>query len=120
MTAFRRMNFPALTYVGEKLRRFDWEFLRTVHELYSNLSAILDRGIRFEDNVDAVLVTFTSSGTPDAENTVAHSLGKVPTGYIVYEQDKAGSVYKGPSAWTTSNIYLKCDVATVAVKILVF
>jgi hypothetical protein len=39
---------------------------------------------------------------------------------MVGEADKACSVYDGTTAWTITNIYLKADVATVALKILVF
>lgn len=71
-------------------------------------------------NIDAVYVEFTSSATPDAENTIPHKLGRVPRGIIVVMQDKAASVYKGTTAWTSSNIYLKVNTASVTIKLLVF
>jgi len=86
----------------------------------NSISLILDRGISFLDNVDCVLVTFTSSATPDAENTISHLLGKIPSGFIVYSQDKAGSFYDGSTAFTASNIYVKCDTASVTAKIIIF
>ena len=86
----------------------------------NSISLILDRGISFFDNVDCVLVTFTSSATPDAENTISHLLGKIPSGFIVYSQDKAGSFYDGSTAFTASNIYVKCDTASVTAKIIIF
>lgn len=95
--------------------------LFTILQRFANdVCKILNGGIIFADNVDCALVSFTSSGTPDAENTVAHGLGKVPTGYIIYEQDKAGSLYKGSTSWTKTNIYLKCNVASVAFKAIIF
>lgn len=75
-----------------------------------------DRG----ENMHGEFQQFTTSGTPDAENTIGHGLGAIPIGYIIVWQDKAGSLYQGPStgtAWTSSNIYLKCDVATVTFKV---
>ena len=96
------------------------DLFKAIQDFANRVVVILNRGIKFEDNVDCRLIEFTSSGTPDAENTVAHSLGKVPTGYIVYSVDKAGVVYKGSTTWTTTNIYLKVNVASVAVKIIVF
>ena len=86
----------------------------------NDVCKILNRGIIFEDNIDCVLVTLTSSATPDVENTVAHTLGKVPKGYLVYGQDKAGSLYKGTTTWTNSNIYLKSNVASVTFNIIIF
>jgi hypothetical protein len=91
-----------------------------LNEMQINLNSILNRGITFSENFDAVFVEFTSSATPDAENTVSHSLGKIPTGYIVYSIDKAGVVYRSATTFTSTNIYLKCNVASTAIKILVF
>jgi hypothetical protein len=105
---------------SESSPNFKRELLTALGDVLKKLESILNRGITFSDNVDCKLVSFTSSGTPDAENTVAHGIGKVPTGYIVYSQDKAASLYKGSTAWTATNIYLKCNVATVIVKIVVF
>jgi hypothetical protein len=71
-------------------------------------------------NFNGQWITFTSSGTPDAENTIAHKLDRKPTGYLVGQRDKAGVLYNGTTAWTSTNIYLKCDVATVAFRIMVW
>jgi hypothetical protein len=86
----------------------------------TNMHAILNGGISFGDNVDCSLVTFTSSATPDEENTVGHTLGKIPTGYIIYSQDKAGSLYDSGTTFTATNIYTKCDVASVTFKLIIF
>lgn len=56
----------------------------------------------------------TTHATPDTEFTVAHDLGRAVVGYFVIRLDKAGVVYDSGTAWTTSNIYLKCNVASVA------
>ena len=84
------------------------------------VKTILNGGIKFSDNFDAKMISFESSATPDAENTVAHTLGKTPTGYIVYSRDKASVLYDGGTTWTSTNIYLKANVASVTFKILVF
>lgn len=70
----------------------------------------------FGENVEGQFQVFTTSGTPDAENTIAHDLESVPIGYIVVGQDKAGSLYQKSdtgTTWTSTNLYLKCDVASV-------
>lgn len=114
-------SFPAIfTQNARDLRPFDRDMIQVLGSWAMNLVAILDSGISFSDNVDVASVTFTSSGTPDAENTVAHTLGKIPTGYIVTSLNKAASVYKGTTAWSATNIYLKSNVASTEVKILVF
>lgn len=86
---------------------------------FQNLKAILDGGISMTDNMDVSIVTYTSNATPDTQDTVAHGLGKTPTGFIPVEKDKAGDIYKSASA-DEANLYLKCSVASVAVKLLVF
>jgi hypothetical protein len=70
-------------------------------------------------NLDARYIVQTS-GAADAQNTWAHGLKRIPLGYIVCSQDKAGSVYIGTTAWDTTNIYLRVNVATVALILLVF
>jgi len=67
-------------------------------------------------NMEGEFQQFTSSATPNAENTVAHGLNSIPIGYIILWQDKAGSLYGSPTNgtdWTTTNFYVKCDVASV-------
>ncbi len=96
------------------------DLFNTLTNFHNRIVAILNRGITFTDNIDCVLITLTTSATPDASNTVAHTLGKIPVGYIVYSQNKAGSLYLGGTAWTSSNIYLKSNIASVVFKIIVF
>jgi hypothetical protein len=68
------------------------------------------------ENIAGEFQQFTTSATPNAENTIAHTVGSVPIGYLIFGQDKAGDLYQLSStgtAWTSSNIYLKCSVASV-------
>lgn len=69
------------------------------------------------ENISGEFQVFTSSATPDAENTIAHNLGSVPTGYLIFSQDKAASLYTSGTTWTSSNAYLKCNVASVTYTI---
>lgn len=74
----------------------------------------------FGENLAGQYKAFTSSGTPDAENTVAHNLGAIPIGRIIIYQSKAGGLYGNPdgtggvTVWTSTNAYFKCSVASVA------
>ena len=97
------------------------QLFEAINKMYIELKTILNGGIRFDDNFDACMVTFTTS-TADAQVEVTHTLGKVPAGYIVYAQDKAGSLYTstGGTAWSTTKLYLKCSIASVTFKIIVF
>jgi heptaprenylglyceryl phosphate synthase len=116
MPGLKRTQLPMVT---PDLRLYDKDLSRSLNDLIVNLSVLLDGGLRFVDNMSVELVTLVSSGTPDAENTVAHGLKRVPTGYIIVGLDKAAIVYNG-SAPTTTTLPLKVNVATVTAKILVF
>jgi hypothetical protein len=59
----------------------------------------------------------TSDSTPNTEFMLRHSLGRIPTKFVVVNKDKAGDVYKGSTAWTKQAIYLKCSVASVALTL---
>ena len=87
---------------------------------FSKLIDILNTGLRFADNFDAQLKTYTTNAVADTEDTIAHTLKRVPTGAILYRTDKAVSLYDGGTAWTATDIYLKANVATAAVEILIF
>ena len=75
-----------------------------------------DRG----ENIQGEFQTFTSDGVADTEFSVTHGLKAAPLGRIVLNQDKAGSLYQGPStgtAWDSTTVYFKCDVASVTFDI---
>jgi len=72
-----------------------------------------DRG----ENISGEFLDITTNATPDTEDAFSHTLGSVPIGYIVIGRDKAGVIYDGTTAWTSTSIYLRSDVATVAAKV---
>jgi len=71
-------------------------------------------------NFDAKWQVFTSNGTANTEDTVAHKLGRVPVGVFAGLPDKAAILYKGTTAWTSTNIYVKTSAATTIWNIMVF
>jgi hypothetical protein len=71
-------------------------------------------------NIDAVWVRYVSNAVANTEDTVAHNLGRVPVGIWVSVPDKAAVIYSGGTAWTSTNVFLKADVLTVTVDILLF
>lgn len=122
MTAYKKSPLPSIESVQNMvgLRDLLRTLLRVIDDQSANLAAILNRGVNFTENFDSRSLSFSSSGTPNAENTVAHTLGRIPTGFIVTSIDKSANVYLGGTAWTSTNVYLKVDIATVAVKVIVF
>lgn len=73
-----------------------------------------------EQNIDGVYVDGVTNVTPDTETLYSHILNRVPIGFLVMMRDKAGTIYKGSTAWTNTQISLKSDVASIAFKILIF
>lgn len=65
-------------------------------------------------------ISGTTNATPDTEDAFTHSLGRIPKGFLVVSKDKAGDIYDGGTANTTTALNLKCSVASVAFKIYVF
>ena len=71
-------------------------------------------------NFDAVWVVYTSNGSADTQDKVAHALGRIPGDILVGMPDKSAVIYKGTTAWDSSECYLKASAATVVVNILLF
>lgn len=107
-----------------KTSKPETEFDKTLEsELISysfELSKILNKGLEFSDNFNGKFITISDTGAADSENTLTHSLGRVPSGYFVTKINKASVGYLGSTAWTATNIYLKFNVANCAVTVFVF
>jgi len=107
-----------------KTGRPENEFERTLEQellsAWQELAGIINGGLRFADNNNAQIITISDSGAANSENTVAHTLKRTPTGFIVVNIDKAGVTYDSGTAWSATNIYVKCDVANCVIKLLVF
>ena len=121
MTQYAEPNLPAIFTENQKdLRPFDRDLVQVLGSHGLNLKAILDRGISLDDNVDCRRVSVASHATPGTEFSVAHTLGKIPTGYWVYGQTGAGTLYDGASAWTATTLYLKSDASAKTFRLIVF
>ena len=71
------------------------------------------------DNLKGKWLTYSTNASPDTEDTVTHDLGSVPVGFLTMEPPEAGYLYKGPTPWTTTAIFLKCSAAAQTAKIFV-
>jgi len=120
VTEYAEPNFPAqfIDNPNDPNQQFVRDLVNSLGSWAAVLQAILDKGISLQDNIDADVISYTSNGTPDTEDTVAHTLGKIPTYFIVGDIDKGGIVYRSGTTFTSSNIYVKCTVASAAVKLI--
>jgi hypothetical protein len=91
------------------------------HQLFEALKGRIRFGSGVDgergENVAGEFQVIADTGNADTEITLAHTIGAVPIGYIVIKIDKAGIIYDSGTTWTSSNIYLKCDVANCAVSL---
>lgn len=72
-------------------------------------------------NLDAANVNVVTPTVANTEFPVLHRLGRKPTGYFVVRQDKAVRVYDSSvGSWTERLMYLKADVATATLRIVVY
>lgn len=74
----------------------------------------IDEATTLLAKINGVFISGTTNATPDTESSFAHTLGRVPRGFIVITKDKAGDMYAGSTANTSSLIYLRNAVASVA------
>lgn len=75
-----------------------------------------DNVINKGENILGQFVTYTTNATPDTQDTVPHNLASIPVGYIVVNRNKNGGVYTSAAA-TSSNLFLKCSVASTTVTL---
>lgn len=102
--------------------RNPWEsdLLNMLREFIESVTRILNRGIRFADNVDCAEVEYTSNATPGTEDTIPHGLGRVPQGFLIYDRDADSNDPYRSTAYDATNIYVKCGTASVAFKLIIF
>ena len=81
--------------IEERLRS-----LKNLSEIDLEIKKIL------EGSFDSEIKTFSAStGGEDIE--IPHSLGRIPSGYIVIKKNEDYDVYDGSQEWTESKIYIR-------------
>lgn len=104
----------------DQIRKLDDDLFRYLNEQDENLASIFENGINFDENVDGDFVTFTSNAIANTEDSIAHELGKIPTGFIVTALDKGAVIYNGGTVDTKTVIHLKSTVAATTFTIFIF
>ena len=99
--------------------KFEEALERALRDYTFSLSELLNGGLKFADNFDCDIITVADSGNADTEFTEAHTLKRVPTGFIIININKGGVVYDSGTSWTTTNIYLKCTQANCEIKLII-
>jgi len=74
-------------------------------------------------DLDGAFVIFTSPSQANSRTTIPHTLGRIPTGYIIVGIDKDSSVFVDDSTsipWTSTHITVHTKAGSTTVKMLVF
>ena len=100
------------------------QYLQDLNRIVRNLTFLaadgtIDGGLRCL-NFDAVWVRYVSNAVADTEDTVAHNLSRVPVGLFVGIPNVSAIIYAGPTAWTSTNLFLRASAVSVTVNLLVF
>ena len=69
------------------------------------------------ENISGEFQVVSDTGNANTEFSVIHTLGAVPVGYLVLKNSKAGAIYDGTTAWTSTTIYLRHEAANAAVTV---
>lgn len=87
---------------------------------FQNIETQMNGNLEFGANIKAStsVAIFPAAGTVVA---VPHTLGRVPQGYIVINQNSAGSILTSEltNPWTSATIYLNASAAMTATLIIV-
>jgi len=72
-------------------------------------------------NLDAQYIDVFTPSVPDTEIEIPHGLGRKPVGYDVVRRDAACIVYDSSGgSWGNNVIYLKCNTASVTIKLRIY
>lgn len=95
-----------------------------LRKIYEQAARVINGGIGFgdgidSDNINGVWYSGVTPATPDTEFDVLHNLGRVPVGWLLVYEDAAASIYDSGTPWSSTEMFLKCNVASVAVKLFI-
>lgn len=90
------------------------KFVQEPQDLQPQIREIVNKALDKTEFVEVI------SDNADVEFSVEHGLGTIPIGWLVIAQDKAASLYTGNTPWDTGHMYLKANVSTVSLRILIF
>lgn len=75
----------------------------------------------YTGNLNGQWANVTAPGVANTEFAIPHNLNRIPSWYI-FIADRSCNLYQLPNtgtAWTTTNIYLKCDTASAVLRIFI-
>ena len=114
------MQIPQRLNMPQPETEFDRGLEEELTPYSIRLSKLLNGGLKFAENFNMAIKSVTTDGAAGTESAVAHGLGRTPSDFLVGSQDKAGTIYKGTTAWDATNIYVRGSVASITAKLYIF
>lgn len=79
------------------------------------------QGKNYTGNVNGQWKNVTAPAGANTEFAIPHDLGRIPSFYF-YIADRSCNLYQLPNtgtAWTQTNIYVKCDAANAVLRVFI-
>ena len=110
---FLKKDPASLAGLIEELRRYlDQNIAREIDSVLSQL--------RLEDNFDGTILRVSDTGPANTEFSVSHPIKRTPNYFIVIDNDTAGTIIRGGTAWTATAIYLIHSGAGADISVFVW
>lgn len=114
------MRAPRKIKLADPETTFDKVVEEELSSFCISLSALLNGGLKFSDNFNMEITSVTTDAIAGTETIISHGLGRIPADFFVGAQDKAGTIYRGSTAWSESTISIKGSVASITANIYLF
>lgn len=107
---------------GKELMQWADRLISGINYFADRVTTALNGNLSFGDGTDTDNITgkwlnFTSNATPGAETAVTHDLGVIPVGFLMMIPPANGTWNKGPTAWTTTQLFITFSAASQTVRI---
>lgn len=104
--------------IPEEIRSLLSELSQKMGDIDLGLNGFLTFGDGVSlDNIAGQWITYNTNAVVNTEDTISHTLNAIPPGFILMVPPVTGTINKGTTAWTSTNIYLKCTGASQTCKL---
>lgn len=115
---------PFATGRFSDLQQWAASFTTALQRLLAILGTLLNGQISFgdgssTDNIKGEWNSFTSHASGGTETAIPHTLGVIPTGFLLTTPPTSGTVNKGTTPWTSTHIYLTFSASAQAATIFI-
>lgn len=114
---------PVRPIHDEKLKNYP-DVLDRVHQILNGNVCIggmnTDNTTESPGNLDNKHINVISPGVANTEFAVTHNLNRVPTAAIPVQNSNGGIVYNSGTAWTKTQVFLKCTTVSCGLVLQIY